>query len=73
MMRVGPSRIIVAAALYFLIVFGVGFCSPSIVKNGTCMPKSARVLTAGTCAPILFLSLPLEVGIRFFAKWQQHF
>jgi hypothetical protein len=43
-------------------------CSPSTVKNGTCMPKVPRVLTAGTCVSLFFLSLPLEVAIRFFCK-----
>jgi hypothetical protein len=67
------GRIIVAAALYFLIAFGVGLLLPFHRKNGPCPPKVTQVLTAGTCVPIFFLSLPLEVAVRFVAKWQQHF
>jgi hypothetical protein len=44
-------RIIVAAALCFLIAFGVGLLlPPSTVKSETCPPKITRVLTVGTRA-----------------------
>jgi hypothetical protein len=50
-----------------------GLLLPFHREKGPCPPKVTGVLIAGTCVPIFFLSLPLEVAIRFFAIWQQHF
>jgi hypothetical protein len=65
-------RIIVDAAPYFLIVFGVGLLLPFHPKRRDVSPESDPGFDCRAHA-IFFLSLPLEVAIRSFAKWQQRF